>query len=199
MAVMSESPATSPSPLTGPSAGRPSAGRYRIDADHSTVTFATRHLFGLAPVRGTFTLRDGMVIMADPVAGSSVQARVAASSFRSGNPARDAAVLSPKLLDAEAYPSLTFTSTSLEPGTPEGESWLLRGELEVRGVTVPVEARVTAKPADPDGAVLHASARLSVDRYAFGLTAFRGLAGRQLTVDLDIVARRNDATSRAGR
>jgi polyisoprenoid-binding protein YceI len=168
MAVMSESPVTSPSPRTQ---SQPPAGRYRIDADSSTVTFATRHLFGLAPVRGTFALRDGTVVVADPVAASTVRARVAASSFRSGNPARDAAVLSPKLLDAEAYPSLTFTSTSLER---EGESWLLRGELEVRGVTVPVEAVVTAGPADNAGAVLRASARLSVD--------------------LDIVAHRDDAT-----
>ena len=53
----------------------------------ATVAFATRHLLGLAPVRGTFALRDGTVIVTDPVTGSAVQARVAASSFRSGNPA----------------------------------------------------------------------------------------------------------------
>jgi polyisoprenoid-binding protein YceI len=199
MAVMSESPATSPAPPARSSASQPPAGHYRIDVDRSTVTFATRHLFGLAPVHGTFTLRDGTVIVADPVTGSAVQARAAASSFRSGNPARDAAVLSPRLLDAEAYPSLTFTSTSLEPGEPGDESWLLRGELEVRGVTVPVEARVTAGPADPGGATLRASARLSVDRYAFGLTAFRGLAGRQLAVDLDIAARRDETPRRTVR
>jgi len=37
----------------------PQLGRYDIDRERSTVTFRTRHLFGLAPVRGTFTLKAG--------------------------------------------------------------------------------------------------------------------------------------------
>jgi polyisoprenoid-binding protein YceI len=32
----------------------PQLGRYDIDPDRSSVTFRTRHLFGLAPVHGTF-------------------------------------------------------------------------------------------------------------------------------------------------
>ena len=33
-------------------AGDPRPGRYEIDTSCSAVTFRTRHLFGLAPVRG---------------------------------------------------------------------------------------------------------------------------------------------------
>jgi polyisoprenoid-binding protein YceI len=32
----------------------PHPGRYDIDAGRSAVTFRTRHLFGLAPVRGRY-------------------------------------------------------------------------------------------------------------------------------------------------
>ncbi len=32
----------------------PHLGRYEIDAGRSAVTFRTRHLFGLAPVRGRY-------------------------------------------------------------------------------------------------------------------------------------------------
>jgi len=212
MAVMSESP-VSQAPVTESRAtassarSQPPAGRYRINPEHSTVTFATRHLFGLAPVRGTLALRDGTVNVADPVTGSTVQARVGASTFRSGNPVRDAAVLSARLLNAGTYPALTFTSTDLlrdsdgeSVGEPDGESgpWLLRGELEARGVTRLVEARIDGVTVDPGGASFRASARISVDRYAFGITGFRGLAARRLTIDLSIVAERVAAQARAG-
>jgi len=94
-------------------------------------------------------------------------------------------VLSRRLLDAEAFPSITFTSTEL---IHSGQHWRLRGELEVHGVARPVEARITALRADQS--TLHASAQAVIDRYDFGITAYRGLAARKLTVELTIVAQR---------
>ncbi|HVT67317.1 MAG TPA: YceI family protein [Trebonia sp.] len=167
----------------------PPAGRYRIDPERSTVTFTTRHLFGLAAVRGTLALREGSVTVAGPVTGSAVRAQVAASTFQSRNPARDVSVLSRRLLDAETYPVLTFTSTAL---VREEGQWLLRGELEVRGVTRLAEARITAVSPDADGAAFRASASVTADRCDFGITAYRGLAARRLTVDLDIPAEREE-------
>src|SRR5215831_13695793 len=83
----------------------PPAGRYRIDPRRSTIAITTRHLFGLGRVRATLALRDGRIQVNDPVAGSAVRASAVAVSFRSGNDTRDAAVLSPRLLDAATYPS----------------------------------------------------------------------------------------------
>jgi polyisoprenoid-binding protein YceI len=165
----------------------PRPGRYRISQERSTVSIRTRHLFGLGPVRAALELRDGTISIADPVTASVVRARAAVSTFTSGNQARDAAVLSSRLLHAEAHPSLTFTSTGLSSQAGE---WVLRGELEARGVTAPVEARVTGvSVADAGGKdAFRVTARLSVDRYAFGITAYRGLAARHLTVDLDLLA-----------
>lgn len=168
----------------------PAAGRYRIDTERSTVTFTTRHLFGLAPVRGTFALRDGAISVTEPPAESAVWARAAASSFATGNAARDATVLSRKLLDAETYPSLIFSSTAL---VQEQGRWLLRGQLEVRGVTRLAEARIDAVTVDDAGATVRASAQVTIDRYAYGIAAYRGLAARRLTVDLGIVAHRETA------
>ena len=187
-------------PLASGAGSIPPAGRYRIDPERSTITITTRHLFGLGPVRASLALRDGRIQVNDPPAGSAVRASAAAVSFRSGNDARDAAVLSARLLDAATYPSLTFVSTALEPdsasaaaGNEEGR-WLLRGELEVRGVGRLVEAAIATVSAH--GGTLHATARLRVDRYAFGITAYRGLAARWLTVDLDIIAEAGPHTAR---
>jgi polyisoprenoid-binding protein YceI len=178
----------------------PAPGRYRIDPEHSTVTFTTRHLFGLGAVRGTLALRDGQVDVGASDGDTAVQARVAVATFHTGNEARDATVLSARLLDAEVHPTLAFTSTALS-GLPSGSAprddshWVLHGELEVHGVTRPVEVQLGAvSAADPGvagrGAGLHATARLRVDRYAFGITGYRGLAARWLTVNLDIRAER---------
>jgi polyisoprenoid-binding protein YceI len=161
----------------------PAPGRYRIDPARSTVTIRTRHLFGLAAVRATISLRDGDIQVAVPPRESIVRAVFAVSTFRSGNPARDAAVLSRRLLAAEAHPSLSFTSTRL---AEEQGGWTLGGELTVRAVSGPVQARVSA--IETDGTTLRASARADIDRYDFGVTAYRGLAARRLTVTLAITA-----------
>ncbi len=142
-------------------------------------------MFGLGAVRATLALRDGRIVVSDPPEQSLVQARFAVPSFQSGNPARDAAVLSRRLLDAEAFPSITFTSTEL---IQAGHRWSLRGELEVRGVARLVEARITALRAD--GATLQAEAQAVIDRFDFGITAYRGLAARRLTVHLTVAADR---------
>lgn len=172
------------------------AGRFRIDPEHSTVDFATRHFFGLAPVRGTFELRDGVIVIAEQVTDSAVWTRVSASTFQTGNDARDATVLSRRLLDADTHPSLTFSSTDL---VQEQGKWLLRGELEVRGVTGLTEASISSLAVDDAGATLRATAEVTIDRYAFGITAYRGLAARKLTIKLSVTAHRETDHQTTGR
>jgi polyisoprenoid-binding protein YceI len=184
MAVMT------PAEVTSDRLDIPEPGRYRISPAQSTVTIRTRHFFGLGAVRATLALRDGRIVVTDPPQASTVQARFAVPSFQSGNETRDAAVLSPKLLDAEAFPSLAFTSTEL---VEEQGQWSLRGELEVRGVTRLVEARIGALAVDDAGPTLRASAQVSIDRYDFGITAYRGLAARRLTVGLAVIAHREES------
>ncbi len=179
MAVMSQTE------LFRPIVDVPQPGRYLISPEHSSAVIRTRHLFGLGAVHAALDLRDGRIWVGEPPRSCAVQARFAVPSFQSGNGARDAAVLSPRLLDAEAFPTISFASTEL---AKENHAWSLRGELEVRGVTRLVEARITALHAD--GATFRASAQAVIDRYEFGITAYRGLAARKLTVDLTVVAER---------
>ena len=51
----------------------PAPGRCRIVPERSVITFATRHLFGLAPVHGTVGLREGRIHVAPRGTESAVQ------------------------------------------------------------------------------------------------------------------------------
>src|SRR5258708_36770188 len=64
----------------------PAAGIYQLDPAASTVTFATRHMFGLAPVKGTFRLVSGQITIADPVTSSTVSAVIDAPSLAPRKP-----------------------------------------------------------------------------------------------------------------
>ena len=62
----------------------PRPGRYEIDVSSSAVTFRTRHLFGLAPVRGRFAIRAGTIDVDEPLVRSSAFVQIDAASFRTG-------------------------------------------------------------------------------------------------------------------
>ena len=63
----------------------PRAGQYAIDSRGSTLTFRSRHLFGLAPVRGTMAISQGVVEVAEPTTDSSVQVEIDTTSFHTGS------------------------------------------------------------------------------------------------------------------
>jgi polyisoprenoid-binding protein YceI len=162
----------------------PPVGRYTIDRRASSITFKSRHLFGLASVAGTMAISHGQVDIADPLTESSVRVEIDTTSFHTGSRHRDQDVRSPRFLDAGRYPSMTFTSRRL--ARSDGH-WTLTGTLLVRDVARPVSLaieRSAVPPGRPTSFVVWATAR--IDRTEFGLTAARGLAGRHLDVSLRI-------------
>jgi polyisoprenoid-binding protein YceI len=157
----------------------PETGFYQVDPAATTVDFTTRHLLGLGPVKGRFTLRSGSIEVAEPLTDSRVSGSVEASSFLTGHPKRDPHVKSADFLDAENHPEIVFASTWLSE-TDEG--WILRGEITARGVVAPVELRVLAVAVDGDAVLVQVTG--TVDRYAHGMTKLKGMAGRYLTLNI---------------
>ena len=157
--------------------GTPWPGRYEIDISYSAVAFSTRHLFGLAPVRGSFAIRAGTVEVAEPPAGSTVYVRIDPASFRTGNGQRDDKVRSERLLDVIQYPVITFRSGGLDGPA-------LTGTLTVRNVTVPVTLSIERITLTPGSFNARASTR--IDRTEFGVTAYRGMAGRYLDMTIEV-------------
>jgi len=155
----------------------PRPGRYEIDTNCSAVTFRTRHLFGLAPVRGSFAIRAGTIDVAEPLPGASVFVRIDPASFRTGNGQRDRNVRSERLLDAVRYPVITFRSEGVNGPA-------LTGTLTVRNVSMPVTLSIEQTAVTPKSFEARASTR--IDRTEFGVTAYRGLAGRYLDMTVEV-------------
>jgi polyisoprenoid-binding protein YceI len=155
----------------------PRPGRYEIDTSCSAVTFTTRHLFGVAPVRGSFAIRAGTIDVAEPLAGSSVHVQIDPASFRTGNRQRDDKVRSERLLDTDRYPAITFRSEGVAGPA-------LTGTLTVRNVTMPVTLSIEPAAVMPGSFNARASTR--IDRTEFGVTAYRGLAGRYLDMTIEV-------------
>ncbi len=159
------------------SATKPRLGRYDIDPESSSVAFRTRHLFGLAPVRGRFRIRAGTVDVTEPASESRVFVEIDTASLRSGNPARDASVRSARFLDARQYPVMVFVAEEMD-----GQDLL--GTLTVGAVARPVRLRVQVSGVSPGSFTARATVRL--DRTEFGVTASPGLAARHLSVSLEV-------------
>ena len=66
----------------------PAPGTYEIEPAASMIRFETRAVFGLLPVRGTFTIGHGRIIVSKAAEESSVDVVIQAASFESGNQQR---------------------------------------------------------------------------------------------------------------
>ena len=109
------------------------AGRWALDTNHSSVSFAIRHL-GVSKVRGRFDDFETDVIVGPTLAETSVTATIALASIDTANADRDAHVRSEEILDVASRPTMTFRSTSIDGA---GDEWTLAGELTIGSVTRP--------------------------------------------------------------
>lgn len=164
----------------------PAAGTYRIDPTTSTIAFNSKHMFGLGTVKGSFSVTSGEIVVAETPSGTRVTASASSQSFASANPKRDAQVKSETFLHADAFPLITFRSTTF---VRKGDQWVLRGEITARGNTAPAEFTLLQSRADAAGLTLQATG--TVDRYAHQITKMKGMAGRFLNLEISIRATRS--------
>jgi polyisoprenoid-binding protein YceI len=117
---------------------------WNVDASHSQVGFAVRHLV-ISSVRGEFTKYAGVAQLdeTDP-AKSTVQVTIDAASVDTHVADRDTHLKSADFLDTAKYPEITFKSTKVKKA---GKDKLeIAGDLTLRGVTKPVTLAVTTSP-----------------------------------------------------
>ncbi len=114
---------------------------WNIDASHSQVGFAVKHLV-ISNVRGEFGGYQGKLVLDESdVTRSSVEATIDVNTLTTKVADRDAHLKSPDFFDAAKHPTITFKSTKVAKA---GKDRLeVTGDLTLRGVTKPVVLAVT--------------------------------------------------------
>lgn len=157
--------------MTSPAAQIPGyiAGTWDLDPVHSTIGFVARHLM-VSKVRGQFTSFEAQIVTAPNPLESTAAATIDLSSVSTGNEMRDNDLRSTNFFDVASHPKMTFTSTAvrLDEGT-----FLVDGDLTIRGVTKPVTLAVEVNGFGPDpfgGTRAGFSAIGEINRADFGVS-----------------------------
>src|SRR4026209_1436251 len=88
------------------------AGTWTVDASHSEIGFVARHLM-VTKVLGQFKEFEGTVKVGDDIPESQVTAVAQIASVDTGSADRDTHLKSGDFFDAEANPTMSFTSTKV--------------------------------------------------------------------------------------
>jgi len=167
------------------------ASTWNVDALHSQLLVSVRHM-GVANLSAKFPKIAGKLEVdpADPLR-STFELEADARAVTTGYPPQEDFMRSENWLDVENHPTLSFRSTSVEPG--DGTHYLVRGDLTFRGVTREVEIPLEfhGVVSDPWGLRAGFTGRFTVSRRDFGITWTRQfdwgqMAGDDLQVSLDI-------------
>jgi polyisoprenoid-binding protein YceI len=125
-------------------------GDWTLDPSHTRIGFSARHAM-VTTVRGQFKEFEGTAHIdgANPSA-STVSVTIKGGSIDTGNADRDAHLRSGDFFENEAYPDITFVSTSVER---DGDDWAVTGDLTIKGTSKPVTVvfETTGSAKDPFG------------------------------------------------
>lgn len=172
-------------------------GTWTVDPIHSSVGFEVKHMM-ISTVRGHFKQYEGTLEAAEDYHDSRVWGSVQVASVDTNNADRDEHLRGADFFDAEHWPSITFESTAIEH--VEGGSYLVTGDLTIKGVSreIQVEASVEGAGVDPWGNDrVGIAVRGSIDRTDFGLSWQQSLAGGGLLVGNQVALRIDVSAVRA--
>jgi polyisoprenoid-binding protein YceI len=142
------------------------AGAWTVDPAHSTVEFAVRYL-GVATLKGRATEVTGTITGGDT---PRIEGAVPVSGLTTFDETRDGHLQSPDFFDAERYPELRFTATSIASA---GDDVVVEGDLTMKGVTKPVtlKGKLYGPATDPWGNErIGLELEGTVDRNDFGIS-----------------------------
>lgn len=169
-------------------------GDYTMDVAHSVIGFSILHN-ELALVKGRFKDFTGTIHLDDKdMSKSSVQFTARVESIDTGVEARDKHLRTADFFDAAQFAEMSFKSTRVEQ---KGKSYVLQGDLTIKGVTKPVTLPFTLTGAIKDGrgnTRIGVAAQTKIDRRDFGITWGHALAGggfdvaHEVSIDLQLEA-----------
>ena len=169
-------------------------GTWTVDAAHSKVGFAVKHL-GIATVRGEFKEFEGTFEIGEDLAQSRAYGRVEAASVDTNEPGRDEHLRSADFFNAETNGDLVFESTAIEP--LDDETLRITGKLTINGITREevFHAALQGTETDPWGnerVGLEVTGQISRGDYGMKFNQILGsgnsLVGDKVKIALDISA-----------
>jgi polyisoprenoid-binding protein YceI len=139
---------------------------WAVDPVHSNANFEIEHS-GVSVFRGGFEPVDAKLVSSED--GITLEGAVKVDTITIDDPNIRPHVLSPDFFDAERNPEITFRSTEI---TGTAGDLMVRGDLALAGVTLPVTARgrVRGPVEGPTGEKLALSLEATIDRTAYGMT-----------------------------
>src|ERR1051325_774028 len=188
-AVMAQAQATKVSyePITG--------GDYRIDPAHSIIGFAIRHM-EINWIEGRFKDFTGTIHYDESdITKSSVEFTAKVESIDTGIEPRDKHLRTADFFEAAKYPEMTFKSTRVE--RKGKDSYVLHGDLTLKGVTKPVALPFTitgAVKAPRGNTRFGINAQTKINRRDFGINYGNALSGggfdvgNEVTINLNLEA-----------
>ena len=161
--------ATTTQPTTLPGL---STGTWVIDPAHTEVGFVVRHMM-VSKVKGRFGAFSGTIVTAENPLASSVTAEIDASTIDTNQEQRDNHIRSADFFEVEKYPTITFSSTSIEP---KGDDFVMHGNLTIKGNTRAVPLKLELNGFGPD----------AFGGTRAGFTATTEISRKEFGVDIDM-------------
>lgn len=155
-------------------------GTYEIDPAHTSITFGIEHM-GIAIVYGRFDEFSGSFTQGEQP-GFDFQLQT--DSVNTNQDERDRHLRSADYFNVDEYPTITLTSTELEP-TDEG--WQATAELTMMGQTRPIELTLVkgGETEDPWGNYRAGyTTQFTIQRSEWGFT--QGVANGMLADDVTL-------------
>ena len=163
-----------------------SAATWNVDAAHSSVNFAVKHLV-ISTVNGSFDEFSGSIDWdGKDLSTGKADFTIQMGSVDTDNTGRDEHLVSDDFFNAAEFPTITFKSTKVIPG--DGSSFQLVGDMTMHGVTKSVTFDCEFNgTADFRGTVKAGfSAKTKINRQDFGITWSKSLDGGGLVVSDEV-------------
>ena len=172
---------------------------WRIDMNHSAVTFRVRHL-GISWVNGRFKTWTGTLIF-DPAhpEGATVEAHIQTASVETGSENRDNDIRSGNYLAVDSFPEMVFTGRLVH--SVDATHFHVAGDLTLRGQTHPVtlDVEMGGPTSGQRGKRVAFTATTTINRFDYGVVFNRlvegaQLVGNEIRITIDIEATQPNAS-----
>lgn len=157
---------------------------YALQAEGSVVSFVTD--FGADRITGTFpVLKADLVLDFENLKNSKIAVTLDTANASASFPFAAQALRGPKVLDAEAFPTITFQSTAVVR-TSDGAK--VDGILTIRGTPKPVTLDATLfrqqGQAEGDLSLLSVHLKGTIMRSEFGAAGWIDMVGDEVRLDI---------------